>query len=549
MNINGISSRLLSVMLRAIPWLLVFSGLLLVDYGPCNDSWFLLNHGRYVFEQGIPYIEPFTLHEGFDFVMQQWLSAVIFWQAWCAAGIDGLYAACLIMGAVMIWLSYRLIRLVGGEKKLSMSMAGIMGFLCAVFFVPRPWIFSTALLMADVYVIESYMRDGRKRWLISMPIISVLLINMHAAMWPMMFVLLLPPIAERLLGVHVDSFFSSASASPLKPVAVAAVMSFFAGFINPYGLPMMTYLLHSYGFSEINHIVAEMRPVNVQLIAGKVYFILLIMMVVGYAKHCMPARYVFLTLGMAYMAASGMRSMMLFILLGIFPIGAVLSKRVPHAVRVKEFRPARAYGALMILVACVGVIVLSQWEDFIGALCSTGAIFRTFAVLLLAAGMMNVLLAFRRYRVVSKNVYHAIAIMALISMSIMGAASYMTRYAEPAMPGCRDAVDYLLTKEQPENIRLWTGYDDGSYVEFCGIKTYLDPRAEVFLKTNNHKEDIMYEYIALERGSLDYRKFLSWYDFNYLLVSKGALLYTYLDADTAYEKIYDEGGYRIYRKR
>ena len=449
----------------------------------------------------------------------------------------------------MIWLSYRLIRLAGGEQRLSMFIAGIMGFLCAVFFVARPWIFSTALLMADVYFIESYMKDGRKRWLISMPVISVLLVNMHAAMWPMMFVLLLPPIAERLLGAHVGSFFSAASASSLKPLALAAVISLLAGFINPYGLPMMTYLFTSYGFSEINHIVAEMRPINVQLIAGKVYFILLIMMLVGYLKHRMPARYVFLTLGTAYMAASGTRSMMLFILLGIFPIGAVLSKRAPYAIRAKEFRPARAYGALMILVLCVGVIVLSQWDDFIGALCSTGVIFRVLYALLFAAGLMNVLLAFSRYRVVSKNMYHAVAIMALISMSIMGAASYMTRYAEPAMPGCRDAVDYLLTKEQPENIRLWTGYDDGSYAEFCGIKTYLDPRAEVFLKTNNHKEDIMYEYIALERGSLDYRKFLSWYDFNYLLVSKGALLYTYLDADTAYEKIYDEGGYRIYRKR
>ncbi len=44
-----------------------------------NDIWFLLNSGRYVFAHGIPYMEPFTIHQGFDFVMQQWLSACIFW--------------------------------------------------------------------------------------------------------------------------------------------------------------------------------------------------------------------------------------------------------------------------------------------------------------------------------------------------------------------------------------------------------------------------------------------------------------------------------------
>ena len=36
-----------------------------------NDGWFLLNSGRYVENYGIPHTEPFTIHEGFHFVMQQ----------------------------------------------------------------------------------------------------------------------------------------------------------------------------------------------------------------------------------------------------------------------------------------------------------------------------------------------------------------------------------------------------------------------------------------------------------------------------------------------
>ena len=48
--------------------------LLMLNFGNGvnSDAWFLLNHGRYVASFGIPHVEPFTLHEGFHFVMQQW---------------------------------------------------------------------------------------------------------------------------------------------------------------------------------------------------------------------------------------------------------------------------------------------------------------------------------------------------------------------------------------------------------------------------------------------------------------------------------------------
>ena len=43
-----------------------------------NDIWFLLNHGKYVLNNGFPSIEPFTIHQNFSFVMQQWLSPLYF---------------------------------------------------------------------------------------------------------------------------------------------------------------------------------------------------------------------------------------------------------------------------------------------------------------------------------------------------------------------------------------------------------------------------------------------------------------------------------------
>ena len=46
---------------------------------PDNDIWFLLNNGRYVINSGIPVVDPFTIHEGLKYVMQQWGTSLFFY--------------------------------------------------------------------------------------------------------------------------------------------------------------------------------------------------------------------------------------------------------------------------------------------------------------------------------------------------------------------------------------------------------------------------------------------------------------------------------------
>lgn len=77
-----------------------------------------------------------------------------------------------------------------------------------------------------------------------------------------------------------------------------------------------------------------------------------------------------------------------------------------------------------------------------------------------------------------------------------------------------DYLDVNATKD----IRLYTDYNTGAYMEWRGYKCYLDPRAEVFLKSNNKKEDIFFEYYDLENGDIEVNDFIEKYKFDYLLV-------------------------------
>jgi hypothetical protein len=116
-----------------------------------------------------------------------------------------------------------------------------------------------------------------------------------------------------------------------------------------------------------------------------------------------------------------------------------------------------------------------------------------------------------------------------------------------AAPAVSQAVEYLVEHEDQDGMVLYTGYNDGGYAEFMGFKPYIDPRAEVFVEKNNHKADVMKEYHDLQFGELYYKDLLDQYGFTHLLISKGDILITYLPHDDAYEKIYEDEIYQIYR--
>ena len=75
-------------------------------------------------------------------------------------------------------------------------------------------------------------------------------------------------------------------------------------------------------------------------------------------------------------------------------------------------------------------------------------------------------------------------------------------------PDAKEPIDYLVNYYIISDIKLYTSFSDGSYAVYKGIKCSMDPRAEVFLKKNNHKFDIYKEYYDLQMGIIDYNEYI-----------------------------------------
>lgn len=177
-----------------VPFLFVYSN----NKIPDNDIWFLLACGRHVYYHGIPHIDPFTIHEGLHYIMQQWGSASIFYKIYNAFGGQFFNIFIWIMLGVIIFILYKLFKLVSKKGWLA-----IIGTILAIFFtkdyiVLRPQIFSYPLLFLEIFFLEKYALSNDKKYLYPLPIISFLISNLHGALWYFQYVFMLPFIINAI---------------------------------------------------------------------------------------------------------------------------------------------------------------------------------------------------------------------------------------------------------------------------------------------------------------------------------------------------------------
>ena len=504
-----------------------------------NDAWFLMNSGRYVELFGIPHVEPFTIHENLHFVMQQWLFAVGLWKIYTLFGINGIIAFSVIAGIVLIYSIYRLNYLVSeGNKDTACFLTFLTGILiCLLFVRQRPQVVSSLIFIWEIYFLERYGSEDIKKTAVAFWIFSVLLINVHAAMWPMLFVFLLPYLLESIIGEKTASFAMKTTGWYWKDLAILAVIIFVAGFINPYGTDAMMYTIHSYGYDEINLVVGEMKALGIRSFYG-IPIAIMFILAIGYSRIKTPLHYILLSAGTALMAFMALRSIFLFLLFGCMSFAYFMRNWRGVEIRLDNSREAiRKRTLLLLMMGIMDVYVIhKRWDMFSGmfALSCIKDIALLFLMLFMALIFVFSILYMKNNRSMCT---------VLLGFSLVGfifVPSFFELISKPVVPkGLEASAKVILEQGNTEDIVLWTGYNDGSYMEFNGVRCYLDARAEIFMPDINGKKNILNEYILLLAGNIDYRDFIKRYNFTHFLTTTKDPLYESLKHDDNYILIFD----------
>lgn len=449
---------------------------------PDNDIWFLLNNGRYLISNGFPNIDPFTIHEGLTYIMQQWLTSLIFWIIYSTLGKYGLLILIYIIAIALMYVFYKLFYTICNDKKKSVIITALTFCLIRNFIVTRPQIFTYLILLTEILLMELYIKNKNNKYLHIMPLLSLLLINLHSSMWYFQFIFMLPFIlnAIKIKNLTKDNY-------KLKPLLITFAIMFLVGFINPYGYKALTFIFKSYGIEEFNDIIMEMQAPTFSSIKFKLILMLLFILFffINFVKKFkLDIRHFLFICGVSILAFMHHKCRVYFLLI-YFYCFAYGIKEIKLNIKLFENKIIKALKKGLV----TGTILLSTFT-LIYVLC----------------------FIFPRYE--DKNV------------------------------DIDDTINFMLDNYNKDDIILYIGFNDGGYAEYRGIKSYIDGRAELFSKKLNNKDDIFLEYKNLsEHGkTFDYESFINKYNFTHILLFYNDEEYfaEYLDNNSSYSLVYTD---------
>lgn len=472
------------------------------------DTWFILNNGHYILENGFPIANPFTMHDDLPIIISQWATAVAEYLAYKAGSFKGLaivMAALLITAAFclnqLIWclLGYDRKKCDAQERYNTLILLGAMFVLLIPFFTLRPSMISIIVVALELLLLEKFNRAGNWKYLIALPILSVVEVNFHTSLYPVVFLPMIAYLAHFILEIFrhpkqwKDSSFWVSYKKDLQLFAWG-IASAISGIANPYGIKGCSFLFDSIGTATQGNVISELQVPALDSVTTLIFlsFAALVLVEKGTRlqenKKAPYNRFHFwLYIGGCLLYIMAIRNLWMWTLFTL-PLATDLVKAYPNIVN-----------------GCK-----NRWSNWV-----KGNIPWTI-------GMLVIYLVV--FGACTTNVSN-LGTVADSSATPVSIADYFDR----------QGVD-------KENTAIFAGFNNGAYLEWRGYKTFIDARPELY-------PDAYKEYIDLLAGELDPAEFVTKYQFDYIVLSDvESGLNHYIPYLDGYQKIYSDEYATLYQR-
>lgn len=465
---------------------------MMANRGLDNDSWGVLAEGRYIVEHGIYHEDVLSMHEGLHEVVQNYAFAVPFYLIYSAFGAAGIYVTMLVLFFIVLYFLYKICMLIGNKNvNLSLILMAVTGMTLGVaFVVTRAQMIDYVVFLALIYVLELYIKTDRPKYLWWIPVFSLVLINFHASVWWIIFAIMLTYIIDSIRGpkcFHLQGYRT-------KPLLLVSLVAVVVGFLNPYGGEMMVSIFAGYGALASLGYVQELQAFNPTQGENLIFYLMivgvLVLYIYGKARN-VRVRYLLMFFGFLMMGLSSIKGLSELILVMFFPLALLYKNwRMPKLLNVEKIGSVEIGKTVL---AWTGVLVIC------------------------VAASLAVLIPWR-----------------------MGDGS------DERMRQAVDVIDVEVGDSDKGQLKVYTGYNAGGYLEYRGYRVFLDPRGAEFMKAVNGKEGILEERLELDSGKLAVGDFLTKWDFDYMVVERyEESLYGF--KDERYELIYNDE-VQVYKK-
>lgn len=481
--------------------------MLVIQFKLDNDTYWIIKTGEYICSNWLPETDFLTMHTDMELVIQQWLSDVIFYKAYSILGIAGPVIVAYFVFVLFAALFYKLALTISQNKIFAIAAVFIGSLYIAKYYiVTRPQIFTYCIILIELIALEKYVKTGKIKHLSVLPVLSVLLVNLHASMWTMLFLIILPYIVNSL-PIKIKG--KSLSCCKTLPLLTVTFLMAVCGLITPYGYKGLTFIFTTSIGDKVNSSINELSPLTLTLTpSGLLQFGIIAIIAAVYIlnkKGKTELRFILLTIGTGIMA---------FLYIKLVPYFIITA----HPAALKYLENIK-----------IDLNKLTKKSNSQGTK-------KTSKLLIIVTSLCIVLLI---------SIVIAERISTAVTYVKSGGESSYTQQLDEAL----DAINTDAEKYGTE-IVLYNGFNSGAYLEFKGYTTYIDPRADSFVIEANNDFDYLTEYFDLKNGKIYYKDVVEKYGFTYFIVeSPGENTFkTNLSNDDDYKIIYEDKKITAFKK-
>ncbi len=515
-----------------------------------NDTFYTIKIGEQITKTGIDMQDHFSWHEGLAYTYPHWLYDLITYYIYSGFGMTGIYVTTCILTVILGISLYIVNTKIAKNQLISFILTAIVIYILRGYIAARAQLATFILFVWIIYCIEMFLQNRKIRYVVGLVIISTLIANLHCAVWPFIFVLFLPYIAEYVLaliaeiaiyrkvnikvlnfriklltksGKHVDKkikleeklqniieknekikikreedlknpYKIKFSKNPnVKWLILVMIICAFTGLLTPLGDTPYTYLYKTMEGNTTQNI-NEHLPMTIIDETEALSAIVVILAILTFTKTKIKLSDLFMIGGLCLLMLASRRQITMFCIIGIFIVNKMIC-------------------GLLELYTKNGLETLKKIS------------MDKFGYVLMILVMLA--LSYHFYEPKQDD-------------------EYIDDTAYPVQ-----ACDYILENIDLGQARFYNEYNYGSYMIYRGIPVFIDSRADLYApEFSGKEEDIFMDFIDTSSIGQFYEDTFKKYDITHVITYKDSKMNMIIKEtkDPNYKELYEDDYFTIYER-
>ncbi len=517
-----------------------------------NDTFYTIKIGEHIIQNGIDRVDPFSWHD-LAYTYPHWLYDVCIYLIYSVAGMVGIYISTIALTCVLGIALYVTNNKVNKKPLFSFIFTIVALYMINDFIAARAQLVTYILFVLEILCIEGFLDTKKIRYAIGLPIIALLIANMHAAVFYFFFILMLPYIAEYLLIKIRDSHLiykfrkkllerkiaklTKKNKSPekveklqnnlaileedfvdlkarlqkredkpykiklerrtaVKWLILIAIICFAMGLLTPIGNEPYTHIFKLMSGNTTNNI-SEHQPIVLVEHTKEFSIIVVLLALLIFTDTKISLKDFFMLGGLLLLSLMSRRQYSMLVIIGVIPF----TKLVCGFLDKYDKNGIDEFTAMLV-----------NWKGKVVTI------------------VLIVFCAFAIYSTKMDDEY-------------INTSSYPV-----------DAADFILAQEEHGDLdfntmKMYNDYNYGSYLLYRGIPVFIDSRADLYSPEFNEGKDIFSDYINISNLSTFYEDKFEEYGITHVMAYENSKLNMLLKRDENYELLYSDDRFVFYERK